>query len=175
MPLLQDQLLAYEEQLPDLLQDLDAWTYQDVNVHRGAIAFDRLWRNMPNGDRLHVHCIPPNPEQVPYLHAHGRPTALHLLGPGAYELGWGASERLHGRSVVPGGPWYYEMITGHIQHYVRVLGPEPVYSIMLWPPDWPPPHRGADLDPSPAPLTPPQPQPDLIDAIGTAFAAVHSK
>lgn len=124
-----------------LLDDPDGLPWIPQVAQAPGLTIRRVWCTIPDGsnDRLYVHKImtPGTPADVPYLHNHGMAAAMHVLGPGRYELGWGVTSQVLGRSFQR-GEWYYEMMSERSQHYVRPIGPGPIYTIMLWAAAWPP-------------------------------------
>lgn len=121
--------------LIDLPERFDKpWRYNIVDVGAGgeSLVIHRFWQTLSDGARLFLNMLEPDAVALPYLHPHGKWAAHLVLGPGPYEMGWGYGGELHGRLVVPGTPWYYEMLTEDALHYIRCLGPQETYSIALW-------------------------------------------
>lgn len=154
MSILQQKLFEYQDRMPELLsgKEKGKWTAQKVAADDEQFVIQRLHRTVPGGDRLFLNRIPAS-QTGAYFHTHGLPTAVHVLGPGPYEMGVGSGGEIDVRMVVPRGPWYYEMPHERSEHYVRALV-EPVYALMLWIPEWIKPQKSTKkiLDPRPPAL-----------------------
>ena len=114
--------------------DPSKWTksgWPDKDHPGAGMRVDRIHRAVGK-DRVMLHRFTAD-KGGPALHTHPFMLAAHILGPGTYEVGFGHKGVVTSR-VSASAPYYYEMLTREVQHYVLPTGPEPVYTIAIWVP-----------------------------------------
>lgn len=120
-----DRLEALQRDLPALL-DRDDWRTALIDKHPPTVR--RAWLPTGPSERLYVHESMPHTGDA-FWHAHPWPCCVKVLS-GQYEMGIA-----HGLSCaavvrVERG-MVYEMLDPGARHYVRVLGGQSAFSLML--------------------------------------------
>lgn len=77
-----EKLLEFEEILPELLTEKDAW--KSINVNHQAPSVKRIWRNW-QGYRINLHKLTKVDGKEEYFHSHPWPIAIRLLT-GSYQM-----------------------------------------------------------------------------------------
>jgi len=134
-----------------MLKNADAWTSLDINYHPPFI--ERLWLQMSVDEksyRVNLHCMQPCSAKDALFHPHPWPSAVHIYQ-GDYEMGVGVGEQvpapLVAMRILGGSGVSYDMTHPDAWHYVRPLGSEPVYTLMVTGTPWP----KAMVRPNPSP------------------------
>jgi len=121
--------MEYERTLCDLDDagwDKRSWPHEDTHV---GMRLRRLWRKLDNGDQLMLHRFEADTGD-PTPHEHPQCVAAHVLGPGAYELGFVVNGVCQARMICH-WPFYYEMRTEEVKHFV-LPRTGPIFSIAIW-------------------------------------------
>jgi hypothetical protein len=80
-------------------------------------------------DQLMLHRFLPE-SGVHDPHSHPMAVAAHVLGPGAYEVGFVTNNLCQARMICD-ADFYYEMRTSEVAHYVLPRS-GPIYSVAMW-------------------------------------------
>lgn len=127
---IQGKLYAYEKQL----ESIEGWErthWPDPTAPPSGMKVLRLVKDMGGGDRIMMHRFEGD-DGNGYCHTHQYALGVHALGPAPYEVGFGIGGKCHTRTFCT-GPFYYEMRTPELEHFVLPKG-SPLYTVALWTP-----------------------------------------
>lgn len=122
--------------LPDMLSDIPRWKSLLINYEPPTV--ERVYTNLPNGNRLSLHLIQQCEKDQPFFHPHPWPSAVYIVS-GLYEMNVGYGDGLEtppiASTITLRAGSYYEMIDPNSWHSVRPIEFES-RSIMINGPVW---------------------------------------